>query len=335
MNSNKISIGVLGGGSWATALVKILTDNSQEKTVNWWLRNEQKVDYIRQYRHNRDYLSSVSFPEGSVNLYSSLEECIAQSDMLILAIPSAFVHTAFEAVRPEMLKGKSVISAVKGLIPQTSDILGDYLNKQFGLLPGQIGVITGPCHAEEVALEKLSYLTIGSESEALATEVASYLNGRFIKTTITDDIYGTEYSAVLKNVYAIAAGICHGLRFGDNFLAVLVSNGIREIKRFIAAVHPIERDIDDSAYLGDLMVTAYSQFSRNRTFGNMLGKGYSVSSAQLEMNMIAEGYYAVKTVYEMNQELNVSMPIVDFVYDVVYGGKRAKDAVQILVDQLN
>ena len=268
-------------------------------------------------------------------LFDELETCIKASDVIVLAIPSAFVHTQFSGIDPSVFNGKSVVSAVKGLIPETSDILGDYLNLRMGVSPDRIGVITGPCHAEEVALEKLSYLTIGSENQALAQEVANHLQGTFIKTTITDDIYGTEYAAVLKNVYAIAAGICHGLRFGDNFLAVLVSNAIREIKRFIAEVHPIERDIDDSAYLGDLMVTAYSQFSRNRTFGNMLGKGYSVKSAQLEMNMVAEGYYAVKTVHEMNQKLQVKMPIVDFVHDVVYGGKRAKDVVQDLVDQLN
>jgi len=335
LNNKKISIGVLGGGSWATALVKILSDNSEPKLLNWWLRDKQKVEYIREFKHNKHYLSSVSFENKDLALYSDIQACIKVSDIVILAIPSAFVHKTFKVIDPQLFVGKSVISAVKGLIPETSDILGDYLNEQMNISPDRIGVITGPCHAEEVALEKLSYLTIGSENQELADNVASYLRGRFIKTTITDDIYGTEYSAVLKNVYAIAAGICHGLRYGDNFLAVLVSNGIREIKRFIAVLHPIERDTDDSAYLGDLMVTAYSQFSRNRTFGNMLGRGYSVKSAQLEMNMIAEGYYAVKTVFEMNQKLGVEMPIVDFVHAVVYGGKRAKDVVLDLVDRLN
>ncbi len=227
------------------------------------------------------------------------------------------------------------MSTVKGLIPETSEILGDYFKNRLKVDPNLIGVITGPCHAEEVALEKLSYLTIASEDSKTANRVSNMLKGAFIKTSTTDDIYGTEYSAVLKNVYAIAAGICHGLRFGDNFQAVLVSNAIREIKRFIAAVNPIERDIDDSAYLGDLVVTTYSQFSRNRTFGNMLGKGYSVKSAQLEMNMVAEGYYAVKTVHDMNQKLGVDMPLADFVYEVVYNGKRAKSVIEKLLNALN
>lgn len=335
MEYPNLSIGVIGGGSWATALVKILTDNSLEKRVNWWLRDEQKVQYIDQYRHNPDYLSSVSFEHGDLHLYSDLKDCINDSDIILLVVPSAFVFDTLSGLDKRLFDGKSVVSAVKGLIPETSDILGDFLNQHWGIDADRIGVITGPCHAEEVAQEKLSYLTVASENEELAVQFAQLLNGRFIMTTITDDIYGTEYSAVLKNVYAIAAGICHGLRFGDNFQAVLVSNAIREIKRFIAAVHPIERDIDDSAYLGDLVVTAYSLFSRNRRFGNMLGKGYSVKAAQLEMNMVAEGYYAVKTVHEMNESLKVQMPIADFVYAVVYGEKRAKDVVEDLLNQLN
>lgn len=333
MKTEKIAI--LGGGSWATALVKIVLDNDRPKEVSWWVRNEQKCDYIRTNKHNPDYLSAVSFDKNNLNVSSDLKECVDTSDVIILAIPSAFVNDALSALEKDALKGKKVISAVKGLIPETSEILGDYFASKWSCQSSNIGVITGPCHAEEVALEKLSYLTVGSENQELASRVAQLLNGRFIKTTTTDDIYGTEYSAVLKNIYAIAAGICHGLRFGDNFQAVLVSNAIREIKRFIEVVHPIQRDIDDSAYLGDLIVTAYSQFSRNRTFGNMLGKGYSSKSAQLEMNMIAEGYYAVKTIHEMNEKYDIEMPIVDFVYDIVYNNHRAKVRVEPLLDLLN
>jgi glycerol-3-phosphate dehydrogenase (NAD(P)+) len=335
LKGEQISISVIGGGSWATALVKILLDNQVSKTVHWWLRDQQKVDYILSHKHNRDYLSSVSFDLTNLTVTSNIETCIKAGEIIILAIPSAFVHQSLAGIDKSIYKDKIVVSAVKGLIPETSDILGDYFKNHLGIKSEAIGVITGPCHAEEVALEKLSYLTIASENQEAANHIAHVLKGEFIKTSTTDDIYGTEYSAVLKNVYAIAAGICHGLRFGDNFQAVLVSNAIREIKRFIAAVHPIERDIDDSAYLGDLVVTAYSQFSRNRTFGNMLGKGYSVKSAQLEMNMVAEGYYAVKTVHDMNEELKVSMPIADFVYDVVYGGQKARFIIDKLLDKLN
>lgn len=335
MENNNTSVSVIGGGSWATAIVKILLDNELPKKVHWWHRSEQKVEYINKNQHNPDYLSSITFDLEHLVVTNDLQSCIENGEIVILAIPSAFVYEAFKTLDKSIFKDKLFVSAVKGLIPETSEILGDYFKNQLEIDSDHIGVITGPCHAEEVALEKLSYLTAASENEDAANKIAMIFNGRFIKTSTTDDIYGTEYSAVLKNVYAIAAGICHGLRFGDNFQAVLVSNAIREIKRFIAAVHPIERDIDDSAYLGDLIVTAYSQFSRNRTFGNMLGKGYSSKSAQLEMNMIAEGYYAVKTVHDMNQKLQVSMPIADFVYSVVYGGKRAKIVVDDLLDQLN
>jgi glycerol-3-phosphate dehydrogenase (NAD(P)+) len=198
-----------------------------------------------------------------------------------------------------------------------------------------IGVITGPCHAEEVALEKLSYLTIASINNANATTLADVLSCRYLKCTVSDDIYGTEYSAVLKNVVAVAGGICHGLGYGDNFLAVLVSNAIQEIKRFVDAVHPIDRDIKASAYLGDLMVTVYSQFSRNRMFGAMLGKGYSVKQAQVEMNMIAEGYYAVKCVYEINKTYKVQMPIMDAVYHIIYQGANVRREIQKLTDFLS
>ncbi len=328
-------IAVIGGGSWATALVKIIQDSSPETKVNWWLRGNEKAAYIQEHGQNPDYLRDVHLDRNRLNCSADIAQTIAESNTLILAIPSAFVHSSLSSCDSNSFKGKTVLSAVKGLIPETSEILGDYLKTQKGLTADQIGVITGPCHAEEVALEKLSYLTIASENRTLATEVAQLLAGDYIETTTSDDIYGTEYSAVLKNVYAIAAGIFHGLGYGDNFLAVLVSNAIREIKRFIEAVHPIDRDIDDSAYLGDLIVTAYSKFSRNRTFGNMLGRGYSVKAAQIEMKMIAEGYYAVKTVHEMNEKLGVSMPLADFVYSVGYEEQKPKGLVNSVTKRLN
>ena len=328
-------IAVIGGGSWATALVKIIQDSSPETKINWWLRGNEKAAYIQEHGQNPDYLRDVHLDRSRLHCSADIAQTIAESNTLILAIPSAFVHSSLSSCDSTSFKDKTVLSAVKGLIPETSEILGDYLKTQKGLSAEQIGVITGPCHAEEVALEKLSYLTIASENRILATEVAQLLAGDYIETTTSDDIYGTEYSAVLKNVYAIAAGIFHGLGYGDNFLAVLVSNAIREIKRFIEAVHPIDRDIDDSAYLGDLIVTAYSKFSRNRTFGNMLGRGYSVKAAQIEMKMIAEGYYAVKTVHEMNEKLGVSMPLADFVYSVVYEEQKPKGLVNSVTKQLN
>ncbi|MBE7179209.1 MAG: glycerol-3-phosphate dehydrogenase, partial [Mucilaginibacter polytrichastri] len=227
------------------------------------------------------------------------------------------------------------ISAIKGIVPDEHLIIGEFLNQHYQIDFDRIVVVTGPCHAEEVALEKLSYLTIASPNTTLAAEVASMLNTRYIRTHVSDDIFGTEYAAVLKNIYAIASGICHGVGYGDNFQAVLIASAIREIKEFVDTVHPIDRDINESAYLGDLLVTAYSQFSRNRTFGNMVGKGYTVRSAQLEMNMIAEGYYASKGLREVQKRYGVEMPVADAVYDILYGQKSPVDTMKLLAGKLS
>ena len=309
-------IAIIGSGSWATALAKLFLNNT--KHINWFIRKQEDVDYIKTYKNNPRYLGSIEFNTDNISFYTSLADCVKNSDCLILAIPSAFLHDSFSGLDQQTFKNKIVFSAIKGIVPQYNLIIGEYLNKIYDVPLSHIGVITGPCHAEEVALEKLSYLTIASINNDYAKIVSDLLNCRYIKSSVSDDIYGTEYSAVLKNVIAVAGGICHGLGYGDNFLAVLVSNAIQEINRFVNAVHPINRDINASAYLGDLLVTAYSQFSRNRMFGTMLGKGYSVKQAQLEMNMVAEGYYAVKCVFEINKTYQVSMPITTAVYKIIY-----------------
>ena len=249
-------------------------------------------------------------------------------------MPSAFLKAALENLTVD-LKDKMVFSAIKGIVPQENMIVGDFLYEVYKLPIEQIGVITGPCHAEEVALERLSYLTVSSQNLEMAQLLADNLSCRYIKCNVSEDIYGTEYAAVLKNVVALAAGICHGVGYGDNFQAVLISNAIREIKRFVDKAHPIDRDINESAYLGDLLVTAYSQFSRNRTFGNMIGKGYSVRSAQLEMNMVAEGYYATACLKEINQEMQVDMPILEMVYNIVYEKISPRIETALLADKLN
>lgn len=331
MNATK-KIGIIGGGSWATALVKIISSNSQ---VNWWLRNPDDIEYIRKFRHNPKYLTSVEFNLGLVNLHDSLEKLILESDILILAVPSAFCHSTLNNIPQNIFSDKIFFSAVKGIIPEHNLIVGEYLHKCYNIPYENIGVITGPCHAEEVAMEKLSYLTVASGKIENAEHLAQNLKSRFIRATCSDDIYGTEYSAVLKNVIAVAGGICHGLGYGDNFLSVLVSNAIQEIERFVTAAHPINRDIKASAYLGDLLVTAYSQFSRNRMFGTMIGKGYSVKMAQLEMNMIAEGYYAVKCVHEINKSLKVHMPITEAVYNIVYEKISPSIEIKLLCDKLS
>jgi glycerol-3-phosphate dehydrogenase (NAD(P)+) len=328
-----IKIGIIGSGSWATALAKLTLNNTNH--INWYVRKQEDCDYFKEYKNNPRYLSSIEFNTDNITFYNSIVDCIRNSNLIILAIPSAFLHESFKEITEDDLKGKTIISAIKGIIPEHNLIVGEYLNKIYQVPLENIGVITGPCHAEEVAMEKLSYLTIASQNKEIAAYVASKLNCRYIKTTVSDDIYGTEYSAVLKNVFAIANGICHGLGYGDNFQAVLISNAIQEIKRFVDAVHPIDRDIKSSAYLGDLLVTAYSQFSRNRTFGNMIGKGYSVKSAQMEMNMIAEGYYGVKCIYEINKTFNVDMPITTAVYHILYEKIAPTIEMKLLTDKLS
>jgi glycerol-3-phosphate dehydrogenase (NAD(P)+) len=332
INKN-FKIAVIGSGSWATAIVKILLNNVNY--ISWYTRKQEDVDYINKYKHNPRYLSSVEFNTDNIHLTSNIKKAVTENDIIILAIPSAFCHSTLKQLSKDDFKNKIVFSAIKGIIPEFNLIVGEYLNTFWDVPLNQIGVITGPCHAEEVAMEKLSYLTIACNEIKKANELADFMRCRYIKVTSSDDIYGTEISAVLKNVIAVAGGICHGLGYGDNFLSVLVSNAIQEIERFVTKVHPINRDIKASAYLGDLLVTAYSQFSRNRMFGTMLGKGYSVKMAQLEMNMIAEGYYAVKCVHEINQKHKVEMPIVDAVYNIVYEKIAPAIEIRLLTDKLS
>ncbi|RFZ92073.1 glycerol-3-phosphate dehydrogenase [Mucilaginibacter conchicola] len=323
--TNKIA--VVGGGSWATANIKMLTDNTITKEISWWMRNAEAADYIKNFRHNPHYLSSVEIKLEPGNIGTELKPLIADADFILLNVPAAFLKEALSGITADDLKGKNIVSAIKGIVPDENKIIGEFLHETYGIPFEKILVISGPCHAEEVALEKLSYLTIACQDTELAAVFAGMLSTRYIKTVVSDDIYGTEYGAVLKNVYAMASGICHGVGYGDNFQSVLISNAIRELERFVDVVHPIDRDIKESAYLGDLLVTAYSQFSRNRTFGNMIGKGYTVKSAQLEMNMIAEGYYAVNCLHEVNKQYNVEMPICEAVYAILY--KKSPPAVEM------
>lgn len=331
MNTKQIA--VIGGGSWATAIVKMLCNNSDQ--VHWWIRNSASVEHIKKYKHNPNYLTSVEFDTNKLVLNTDLKEIVSKADILVMAVPSAFLKDALSGLTAADFKNKQVFSAIKGIVPEHNLIVGEFFNNEYNIPMENIGVVTGPCHAEEVAMEKLSYLTVASQNYENAVFIASQLKCRYIKTTVSDDIYGTEYSAVLKNVFAIASGICHGLGYGDNFQAVLISNAIQEIKRFVDEVHPIDRDIKSSAYLGDLLVTAYSQFSRNRTFGGMIGKGYSVKSAQLEMNMVAEGYYGVKCVYEINKQYKVDMPITNAVYNILYEKISPAIEMKLLTDQMS
>jgi len=325
------SVGIIGSGSWATAIAKMVMCNKD--VLHWYVRNQKDIDTFSLTGSNPKYLTSVKFDTSKIYFSNNINEVVRNSDVLIFAIPSAFLKSAMSALTEDM-SGKYVISAIKGLIPDENMIVGSWIHKTLGVPIEHIGVISGPCHAEEVSLERLSYLTLACQNLTLAREFAQIITCSFIKTTISDDIYGTEFAAVLKNIMAIASGIFHGLGYGDNFQAVLISNAIQEMKRFVDTVHPISRDIKSSAYLGDLLVTCYSQFSRNRTFGAMLGKGYSVKAAQMEMLMVAEGYYAVKSIHEINQKYEVNMPITDCVYNIIYGKVSPIIECMLLTDQL-
>jgi len=328
-------IAVFGGGSWATAIVKMLCENLTE--VGWYMRSAYALEHIKKEKHNPNYLSSVEFNTDQLKLSNDINEMVAFADYLIFVIPSAFVEDELEKLTAS-LEGKIIFSAIKGIVPKSSLIVGDHFYTHYNIPFKNIGVITGPCHAEEVALERLSYLTIACDDSKKAEFVASKLAGRYIKCTTSDDIIGTEYAAMLKNIYALAAGIAHGLGYGDNFQSVLMSNAIREMKRYVKKVHKMKRDINGSAYLGDLLVTGYSVFSRNRMFGNMIGKGYTVKSAMMEMSMVAEGYYATKSAYELNQEKGkkkAKTPIINAVYAVLYQHKEPKEIFEKLTEKLN
>ncbi len=325
-------IAVIGGGSWATAIVKMLAENVD--SILWWLRNDDVIAHIQKFGHNPNYISSAELKKSKIKLSSDINEIVKPADCLILAVPSIFVKKTLKQINIP-INNKFIVSAIKGIVPENNTIIGDFLHNQYKLDFENIGILTGPCHAEEVALERLSYVTVACENIERADWFANNISCRYIKTNISDDIYGTEYAAVLKNIVALAGGICHGLGYGDNFQAVLISNAIREIKRFVDGVHPIERDIKESAYLGDLLVTAYSQFSRNRTFGEMIGRGYSVNSAQMQLKMIAEGYYSVKCINEINAKQKIDMPISEAVYNILYDKKSPKNQMRLLANRLN
>lgn len=310
-------IAVIGGGSWATALVKILSENQVK--IKWWIRRKSDVEFIRKYNHNPSYLTDVAINPRKVKTYSKMSDTLHGVEFIILAVPAAFIPATLKDLNKKHFEGKKIVSAIKGMIPEENLLVTDWIEREFNLPIGQTCVIAGPCHAEEVALEKQSYLTIASPSLEVAQSFANLLNCRFLQANAIEDLYGVEYCAVIKNIIAMACGITRGLGFGDNFQAVLVSNAMQEIKLFLDAVYPkVNRDLNNSGYLGDLLVTAYSQFSRNRTFGNMIGRGYSVKSAQIEMNMIAEGYYAVRSIYLISKQHQIKLPIIDAVYHIVY-----------------
>jgi len=325
-------IGIIGSGSWATAIAKIITENGM--CINWFIRKEKSIKDFKDLKHNSQYLTSVEFDLKKINFSSDINEVVDNSNILIFAIPSAFLRNVLDNLTSQ-LDNKLIISAAKGLILGENLTLSQFFHEKYDISEDNIVIVSGPCHAEEISLERLSYLTFASKNILFAKKISELFFNDYLLGSVSEDVIGIEYIAAIKNIYAIAAGMAHGARYGDNFHAVLISNSVKEIDNFLNVINPVSRNIYSSVYIGDLLVTAYSQFSRNRTFGYMIGKGYSVKSTVDEMLMVAEGYYAVKGIKEIKEKYNISMPIVDMVYRVVYDGVSLFTELEALTKKLN
>lgn len=328
---DKPVVAVIGGGSWATAMVKILHENVPR--VHWYIRNPQVRAHLEAHGCNPSYISAIHFNRNRISVTGDINEAIADAEVVFVVVPSAYLTTWLDDLRDDF-GDRFVVTAVKGIVPELHLTATEYIKERFSVPYSRLGVISGPCHAEEVALERLSYLTFSCKEMQDASRIASMFRTDYIRTILGTDIYGTEYSAIIKNIYAVAAGMAHGLGYGDNFQSVLVCNAQAELMRFINASYPAERDANKSAYLGDLLVTCYSQFSRNRTFGTMIGKGYTVLSAQMEMHMVAEGYYATEGIHARNEAYGVYMPIADAMYNVLYKNSRPGAELRALTEIL-
>lgn len=319
----------MGGGSWATAVAKIVLEKVDH--ISWYMRRPEVIEDFKRLEHNPSYLTSVHFDVNRISFSSDINEVVRNCDTLIFVTPSPYLKNHLKKLK-EKLHNKFVITAIKGIVPDENLICSEYFRQVFNVPDDSLAVLGGPSHAEEVALGRLTYLTIGCTDEEKAANFADLIASSYVKTKTNSDVIGIEYASVLKNVYAIASGICNGLKYGDNFQSVLVSNAVQEMSRFLNAVYPIERNVYDSVYLGDLLVTSYSNFSRNRVFGTMIGRGYSVKSAQIEMEMIAEGFYGTKCMKEINRHFHVNMPILDAVYNILYEKISPSIEIKLLTD---
>ena len=324
-------VAIMGGGSWATAIAKIVL--CHDETIGWYMRRDDRIEDFKRLGHNPSYLTGLHFDTNRINFSSDINEIVRNYDTLIFVTPSPYLKSHLKKLKTS-LRDKLVVTAIKGIVPDENITISHYFQQAFNVPEENVVCIGGPSHAEEVALDRLCYLTAGCRNLEHAHLVADLLHNKYVLTSVSTDIEGIEFSAVLKNVYAIASGICHGLKYGDNFLAVLVSNCVQEMTRFLRTIEPEERSISDSVYMGDLLVTMYSNFSRNRMFGTMIGKGYSVKTAQLEMEMIAEGYYGTKCMKEINKIYHVNMPILDAVYNILYERIAPSVEIKILADSL-
>ena len=322
-------IAIIGGGSWATAIAKIVIGKTHH--IGWYMRRDDRIEDFRRLGHNPAYLMSVHFDVNEIEFSSDINKIVEAYDTLVFVTPSPYLKNHLKKLKTR-LRDKFIITAIKGIVPDENLACSEYFNQVYDVPLENLACIGGPSHAEEVALERLSYLTIGCADQEKARDFASLIESDYIKTKTSTDVSGIEYASVLKNVYAIASGICSGLKYGDNFQAVLMSNAVQEMNRFVSTIHPLSRNINDSAYMGDLLVTGYSNFSRNRTFGTMIGKGYSVKSAQIEMEMIAEGFFGTKCMKEINRHMHVNMPILDAVYNILYERISPQIEIKLLTD---
>jgi glycerol-3-phosphate dehydrogenase (NAD(P)+) len=323
------NIAIIGGGSWATAIAKIIVSHTHH--IGWYIRRDDRIDDFKRIGHNPAYLTSVHFDVNEIDFSSDINKIVQANDTLVFVTPSPYLKNHLKKLKTR-IRDKFIVTAIKGIVPDENLCCSEYFHQVYDVPLDNLACIGGPSHAEEVAMERLSYLTVGCSDEEKAKAFTQVLANTFIKTKTSSDVLGIEYASVLKNVYAIAAGICYGLNYGDNFQSVLMSNAVQEMDRFLQTIHPIERNIIDSVYLGDLLVTGYSNFSRNRTFGTMIGKGYSVKSAQIEMEMIAEGYFGTKCMKEINRRLHVNMPILDAVYNILYERISPQIEIKLLTD---
>ncbi len=321
---NYMQIGIIGSGSWATAIAKIVTDNGH--VINWWVRQSDNIAYFNKRHHNPHYLRNAFFDTSKINFSDDVIEVIKQSTVIIMAVPSIHIESVLQEVTTELINDKKIVSAIKGVMPKYNILLNEFLAHKFNFPLTQYFTLLGPSHAEEVAAEQLSYLTFSGLDTSVTSEIASYFKSDYINTIVNDDVVGVQYASVVKNIYALGAGIAHGLEYGDNFLSVYIANCANEMKVLLSAIKQKEQsdgiivNYSSSVYLGDLLVTCYSLHSRNRTFGNMIGKGYSVKSAELELNMVAEGYNASKCITVINKNLGIELPIIDTIYKILWEG---------------
>lgn len=299
------------------------------------------MSHIQNRHHNPNYLTSVRFLPEMIRLTDNLQEVVENCDDIIVCVPSAYVQGVIESIDKDLWKGKNIISAIKGILPDSNLLLNDYLAGYINYDIQQYVAITGPCHAEEVAQERLSYLTFSGLNDGLTSGIAKAFQNDYIYTTHNHDIWGAQFAAVLKNIYAIGAGMAHALDYGDNFLSVFITNCYREMYQYLEAhfekVHPANEhpDFHTSAYLGDLLVTCYSLHSRNRTLGTMLGKGYSVKAAILEMSMVAEGYYAARGMQAISKSFSIDIPIASAIYKVLWENQNPADMFAELEKKLS